>query len=146
MRFIASSRLALGLVVPFAFSAAPALASDDCCGCTCRSPGYWMNHPEAWPCGVTVGGTWYSTEAAVALMKAPTAGDKTLTMFRAVAAANLNLRAGCCASCGTLQAIRAANRWMCQHPAGSGVKARSCLRQNGGECLYWTLDAWNNGR
>lgn len=136
--------MVLGLVLLFAVSAAPALACDDYCGCECRSPGYWMNHPEAWPDGVTVGGMFYTTDEAVALMGMP-GGDKSITMFRAVAAANLNLAAGCYASCCMRNVIDAANAWMAEHPAGSGVKARSCAWQDGGECLYWKLDAWNNG-
>jgi hypothetical protein len=129
--------LALSLVALFAITAGPALAC-----CTPLSPGYWMNHPEAWPCStITIGGVTYSQAEAIALMSAPTKGDKTLTMFQALAAAELNRLSGC----GSISAIGSAQAWMAAHHAGSGVAGSSDAWQCGGECLYWALDAWNNG-
>ncbi len=110
------------------------------------TPGYWMNHPEAWPePGVTIGGNYYLVADAIALMKAPGATDKTYTMFAALVAAKLNVLIGNNASC-IASTITAADSWMMTYPVGSGVAAgggRSPWRV--GEPLYFLLDAYNNG-
>ena len=108
------------------------------------TPGYWMNHPEAWPVEViTIGGTPYTKADAIDLMKAPVKKDKTFTMFPALVAAKLNVLIGNEDSCvaGT---IAAADAWMSDHAVGSGVKGSSEAWKIG-EPLYWTLDAYNNG-
>lgn len=108
------------------------------------TPGYWMNHPEAWPVDViTIGGITYSKETAINFMKDPVKKDKTFTMFPALVAAKLNVLIGNEAGCvaGT---IDAADAWMAEHPVGSHVKGSSDAWKEG-EPLYWTLDAYNNG-
>ncbi len=136
--------LALGLVLLFALTAAPVLATDCSCACECRSPGYWMNHPGAWPIdSITVGGITYTKADAIAWMGKPVKRDKTITLFRAVVAAKLNVIMGC-PSCCIAGTISRADAWMAAHPVGSGVRASSCAWKTG-ECLYWRLDAWNNG-
>lgn len=111
------------------------------------TPGYWMNHPEAWPVEeITVGGVTYTKEEAIALMEAPTEGDVTLIMFRALVAAMLNVTAGAEAAC-IVDTIAAADAWLAdQGGAGSGVGAggrNSPWRE--GEPLYERLDDYNNG-
>lgn len=111
------------------------------------TPGYWMNHPEAWPvASITIGGVTYDKDAAIALMKAPTAGDVTYIMFQALVAAKLNVLAGNDDSC-IADTIMAADAWMATYgPVGRGVKAggsNSPWRQGGP--LYNTLDSYNNG-
>ncbi|MEN6310272.1 MAG: DNRLRE domain-containing protein, partial [Acidobacteriota bacterium] len=45
------------------------------------TPGYWMNHPEAWPEDtIVIGGVVYNKFDAIELMKMAVAGDKTYTM------------------------------------------------------------------
>jgi hypothetical protein len=109
------------------------------------TPGYWKNHPEAWPVEeIKINCTWYSKEAAIAIMNMPTKGDKTYTMFDALVAAKLNVmigNPGCCIS----EAIHHADLWLIANPLDSHVKASSTAWQQGGECLYWKLDAYNNG-
>ena len=56
------------------------------------TPGYWKNHPEAWPVDeITIGGVTYTKVEAIAIMNTPEKGDKTYTMFSALVAATLNV-------------------------------------------------------
>lgn len=107
------------------------------------TPGYWKNHPEAWPVtDITIGGITYTREQAIAIMEMPD-GDKTYTVFRALVAAKLNVLIGCESSC-IADTIAAADTWMAAHPAGSGVEAKSSAWKVG-EPLYTLLDQYNNG-
>jgi hypothetical protein len=107
------------------------------------TPGYWKNHPEAWPQDFTITiRDEYDTNLAIETMKMPTKGDKTYTMFRALVAAKLNGRNND-HSCID-DTVKAAIGWMWQHPAGSGVKANSDAWKVG-EPLYEVLDDYNNG-
>jgi len=110
------------------------------------TPGYWMNHPEAWPVdSIVIGGVAYTKDQAIALMFAPTAGDVTYTMFQALVAAELNVMIGNASSC-IASTISAAQDWMTIHPVGSGVAARgSTSPWRVGEPLYIMLDNYNNG-
>jgi len=109
------------------------------------TPGYWMNHPEAWPVGtITIGGVTYSMDDAIAIMQMPVSGDKTFTMFPALVAAKLNVLIGNDSSCIDAT-IAAADEWMAQYgPAGSNVEASSYAWQIG-ETLSNMLDDYNNG-
>jgi hypothetical protein len=133
--------------------AVPKGESEPCGGCEedCElTPGYWKNHPEAWPLdNITVGGETYTKEEAIEWMSKPVAGDKSITMFKALVAAMLNVEKGCDVSCCITSVIAQANEWMADHPVGSGVKARSdawqgCKCNLDGEELYLELDQWNN--
>lgn len=110
------------------------------------TPGYWMNHPEAWPeDGIVIGGDFYSRSTAIELMKMAGAGDKTYTMYAALVAAKLNVMIGNPASCVSAT-IAAADAWLIQYPMESGVAAggkNSAWRT--GEQLYLILDSYNNG-
>jgi hypothetical protein len=109
------------------------------------TPGYWMNHPEAWPVpAITIGGRTYLMEEAIAFMRASVVGDKTLTMFPALVAAKLNVLIGNDATCisGT---ITAADAWMALYPVGSNVIAGKRSPWGVGEPLYLMLDNYNNG-
>ena len=112
-------------------------------GCT-RTPGYWKNHPDAWPVPtIDIGGTTYTKAEAISWMDKPVKGDKTLTMFKALVAAKLNMLSGADTSC-IITTIGAADAWMAAHPVGSVVEASSEAWKSG-ECLYGMLDAYNNG-
>jgi hypothetical protein len=110
------------------------------------TPGYWKNHPEAWPDDtITVGGATYTREQAIKLMgKDGAGGDVSYTMFRALVAAMLNVAIGNDSSC-VADAIAEADAWLEDNKLGSGVKARSDAWKNGGEALKNTLDSYNNG-
>lgn len=149
--------LILTIVLAALLSLAPVTSAGGCCGCCVapRSPGYWMNHPEAWPQAwidwggvVVVGDESFTKEQAIALMKAPVKGDKTLTMFPALVAAWLNYYNGACICDAAVHAIQEGDWWF-ELPGidvGSGVKASSEEWQySHGEAIYWALDAYNNG-
>jgi hypothetical protein len=107
------------------------------------TPGYWKNHPEAWPVNsITIGEDTYTKAQAIALIDMPD-GDKSYTLFRAYVAAYLNVKMGNDSSCiaGTLQA---AYDWLNTYEPGSGVKASSAAWKMG-EPLYYKLDQYNNG-
>ena len=111
------------------------------------TPGYWKNHPDAWPeDSITIGGVTYSKDAAIKIMKKPVKGDKTFTMFDALVSAKLNVMIGNVSGCIDAT-IAAADAWMEEFgPVGSGVKAGgkdSPWRE--GEPLSQLLDAYNNG-
>ena len=114
-------------------------------GCeNAKTPGYWKNHPEAWPVDVvTIGGVPYTKEAAIEIIMTSGSGDKTYTMFRALVAAMLNLENGCddCIE----DVVEDADEWMTDNPLGSDVKGSSEAWQDGGEMLYTWLDLYNNG-
>ena len=121
-------------------------AATACCCCSpgTGTPGYWMNHPEAWPVdAIYIGGELYTREEAIEFMKAPTAGDKTYTLFQALVAAELNIAIGNC-SCCIDSIVYQAHVWMESYPLGSNVRGSSCA-WDCGEYLYCWLDAYNNG-
>jgi hypothetical protein len=108
------------------------------------TPGYWMNHPDAWPVeNITIGGITYTKDDAIAYMKAPVKKDKTFTMFPALVSAILNVEIGNESAC-IADTIAAADAWMAANPIGSGVKGSSSAWK-AGEPLYWMLDDYNNG-
>lgn len=108
------------------------------------TPGYWMNHPEAWPVEeIMIGGVTYTKDEAIDYMMAPVRGDKTLTMFPALVAAKLNVLIGNDDSC-IVDTIAEADAWMAQNPVGSGIRGSSGAWKIG-EPLYLILDNYNNG-
>lgn len=63
------------------------------------TPGYWKNHPEAWPVQtITIGTTTYTKAQAIALLE-QVGKDKTLTMFSSLVPAILNVTLGNDSSC-----------------------------------------------
>ena len=108
------------------------------------TPGYWKNHPEAWPVqSITVGGTTYTMTQALTLLDTP-GKDKTLTMFSSLVPAMLNVLAGNDSSC-VASTIDAANEWMQKYgPVGTGVHAASYAWKVG-EPLHRQMDNYNNG-
>lgn len=138
------------LLIIFGFQAGFA-GDSGCYDCKseCRSPGYWKNHPDAWPVsGVKIGGDWYPKSEAIEYMKQQPKGDKWYTMFRALVAAKLNRYSGCIC-CEARYCIDAANDWMKRvewGPYYGVVPANSKAWQCDGEELYLCLDEFNNGR
>jgi hypothetical protein len=111
------------------------------------TPGYWKNHPEAWPAdGVTVGGILYkgpTIQNAIKLM-GKVGGDKSLTMFASLISAKLNTILQNNPVCISAT-IDLADQWMVAHPAGSGVKASSAAWLEG-EPWHTKMDDYNNGK
>lgn len=123
--------------------AVPAYAEE--CGCedVCRSPGYWKNHPDEWPVdSIVVGGVTYTKEEAIELMNMQ-GGDKSITLFKAVVAAKLDMLIGCDYCCVVAGALGSADDWLASRPAGSGVLANSACWKCA-EPWYWILDYWYN--
>jgi hypothetical protein len=108
------------------------------------TPGYWKNHPNAWPVTtITVGGVIYTKAEAIAWL-GKVGKDKTTTMFSSLVPAMLNLMIGNDGSCVNA-AISAGNAWMATYgPVGSNVAASSAAWIVG-EPIHQTLDAYNNG-
>ncbi len=108
------------------------------------TPGYWKNHANAWPVDqITIGGVVYSKKDAIKWLKGPD-GDKTITMFRHLVSAKLNLLVGTESSC-IVSTITSADAWMMTYgPVGSGVDASSNAWKVG-EPLSKKLDDYNNG-
>jgi hypothetical protein len=109
------------------------------------TPGYWKNHPEAWPAGgVTIGGIYYPKNVALAWL-GKVGKDKTTTMFSSLVSAILNATIGNDSSC-IGQTIIDANSWMATYgPVGSNVPASS-YAWSVGEPLHQLMDAYNNGQ
>lgn len=108
------------------------------------TPGYWKNHPEAWPVeSITVGGVVYSKAEAIAWLD-KVGKDRTITMFSSLVPAKLNVLVGNDGSCVS-STIGAADQWMATYgPSGNGVHAAS-LAWKLGEPLHRQLDNYNNG-
>jgi hypothetical protein len=112
------------------------------CGPGTGTPGYWKNHPEAWPVdSITVGGITYTKAQAIYIMSSAVEKDKWITMFKGLVAAKLNVAIGTDPTC-IAATITAANLWM--ETYASPVRASS-EAWHVGEPLYCTLDAYNNG-
>jgi hypothetical protein len=107
------------------------------------TPGYWKNHPEAWPVAViTIGGVDYTKDQALEWLNR-VGKDKTSTMFSSLVSAKLNLIVGNDSSC-VASTIASADTWMVGSPLGSGVHASS-LAWKLGEPLHRLMDNYNNG-
>jgi len=112
------------------------------------TPGYWKNHPEAWPVpSITIGGVSYTKAQALAWLDV-VGKDKTTTMFSSLLSARLNVLVGNDSSC-VASTIAAADLWMTAPPigygpVGSGVQASS-LAWKLGEPLHRLMDNYNNG-
>jgi len=108
------------------------------------TPGYWKNHPEAWLLDpITIGGVSYTKTQALLLLDG-SGKDKTITMFRSLLSAKLNLAFGTDPAC-VASTIVSADAWMVQYgPAGSSVQASS-FAWKVGEPLHRLMDNYNNG-
>jgi hypothetical protein len=139
-------------------SGQPPSEDDRVWGVGTGTPGYWKNHPEAWPIdGVVIGDTpgrqWTLTKAqALAYLGSKVSGDKTITIFSSLVSAILNTELANNTSCID-STIADAQHWFSLYgPAGAGVKARSDAWVGGptnvfkaGEPLHQKMDDYNNG-
>jgi hypothetical protein len=124
---------------------------SDVWGVGTGTPGYWKNHPEAWPGPVSVGGVTYSLNTAVhpnlydaIKLMGKVSGDKTYSMFAQLISAKLNSMLANNTVCIT-DAIGKADQWMVAHPVGSGVKASSPAWVEADQ-WHQLLDDYNNGK
>ena len=117
------------------------------------TPGYWKNHPSAWPSpytnGITIGGVAYSKDAAIAILSKP-GKDKRATMFSSLVSAILNVTLGNDSSC-VASTITAADAWMGTwgvpntDPIVGGSSPAWVGGDPTGESLHKLMDAYNNG-
>lgn len=110
-----------------------------------RTPGYWKNHPEAWPVqSVTIGGVTYTKAEAIALLTA-NAEDATYKLASHLIAAKLNVFSfsfGTSDPVAVLNYISNADAFLTAHPLGSnpqGAEREYALS------LKDNLEAFNQG-
>ena len=113
------------------------------------TPGYWKNHPEAWPVSsVMVGGVSYTKDQAIEILGSPVTKDKRYTMFSSLVPALLNVKIDNDNSCVS-EAIAAAQGWMTTYgPIGDPLKgavAASSYAWKVGEPTHRQMDNYNNG-
>ncbi len=108
------------------------------------TPGYWKNHPEAWPVSsILIGNVMYTVQQAIGWLDS-VGKDKTTTMFSSLVSAKLNVKIGNDGSCVD-STIVAADAWMTTYgPVGRGVSAASYAWKIG-EPLHRLMDNYNNG-
>lgn len=118
------------------------------------TPGYWKNHPEAWPvdeiCFDGIAVPCISKEEALGYLGSPVKRDKWITLFKAYAAAYLNVKIGNCApfcdyaGMGDINLSSVAH-WLVNN-MGEPVRGSDDEWQySHGEAQYWCLDDYNNG-
>ena len=108
------------------------------------TPGYWKNHPEAWPVdSLVLGGTTYTKAQLLAILGESKSRDLSYAMASQFIAASLNVANGADGNCIT-DTLAAADAWLATNAPGSGV-AGSSEAWKAGEPLKSTLDAYNNG-
>jgi hypothetical protein len=108
------------------------------------TPGYWKNHPEAWPVdSLVLGTTTYTKAQLLAILGQPKSKDLSYALASQFIAASLNVANGADGSCITAT-LAAANAWLATNAPGSGVTGSSAAWRTG-EPLKSTLDAYNNG-
>ena len=133
--------IAMVLMFGLSIMAVSNAIAEDCGPPGVGSPGYWKNHPDAWPDGIQFCGEALDYTEAIELMGTPVRGDKWLTLFRAWVAAKLNIAIGnprpedCCKDDIEV--------WLCAYE--DSVAASSEAWQCEGEDFYLCLDDYNNG-
>ncbi|MBA4147365.1 MAG: hypothetical protein H0X66_04565 [Verrucomicrobia bacterium] len=109
------------------------------------TPGYWKNHPGAWPvANIVLGGVSYTKQQAINIMQNPIRNDKTYNLAEQLIAAKLNVAVGNESSC-IADTIANADAFLSAFPIGSGVRGSSTAWQTLGEDLLTELTAYNEG-
>ena len=113
--------------------------------CDPHTPGFWRNHPEAWPVSsIIIGGVTYPMADAIALIFHPSSGgDKTYNMFEHLVAAKLNVLSCDEPPSGIADVISDADDWMSAHHVGTEVKANSPAWQIDGAPVFNQLVSYN---
>jgi hypothetical protein len=136
-----------------------AVAGGECGPYGTGTPGYWKNHPKEWDYVVLV--LWCGAERdravpfgqsqVLQVLNSPVRNDKRRTLFKAWAAAVLNVEVNrncepVCDYPGGDTNLDSVNDWLCNTIGGGPVKANSDEWQySHGEAQYWCLDDYNNG-
>ena len=94
---------------------------------------------------IQLGYVVYTKAHAIAILQQSTSGDRTYALASQLIAAKLNTNCeGSDADC-VASAISSADAWLCQHPIGSGVTAKSSAWTQITP-TYNTLVAYNQGQ
>jgi hypothetical protein len=112
--------------------------------CQTASPGFWKNHPDAWPIqSVVIGGVTYTKAQAIALMSLPKGGDSRLIVFFQLVSAKLNVAGGSPSSCIT-STITALDAFMQAHPLPPTGPIGPGVKDSGANTLADILSNYNN--
>jgi hypothetical protein len=127
-----------------------------------RSPGYWKNHPDAWPVDeLTLGGKTYNKDALLDALHRKPKGNKMVILMRAYIAARLNQASDVDSDCLEHEKFdwiisynvpEAVDNWLEEKYDGdieAKVKHWNDMKLSyvdDMELLYLTLDDYNNGR
>ncbi len=113
------SMLFLALIVPFIAVNCVAVITP---GGDPHTPGYWKNHPQAWPEeAITVGGVTYTKDQAISLLSG-NAKDATYKLTSHLIAAKLNAASGNYGAndpATVWNLINSADAFLIGHPLGS---------------------------
>jgi hypothetical protein len=124
--------------VPLSESGNRVTAQADCS----LTQGFWKNHEEAWPVEeLILGGTTYTKEQLLAILRTPSRGDATYILIDQLIAAKLNIANGADPT-AIADTIVAADAWLAANPLGS--KPTGTARADG-LALAALLDSYNNG-
>lgn len=108
------------------------------------TPGYWKNHPEAWPIeSIMIGGITYTKAEALEILWMANAKDATYQLASHLIAAKLNVANGVTAPTSVLNAIADADDFL-ENDYPLGTNPRGADR----EYALWLkdiLDNFNNG-
>lgn len=116
-----------------------------------RTPGYWKNHPDAWPVDqITIGNQAYTRAQAIEIMNKATRKNMWALMFAHVVSAELNLLNGVLAYCGSdidhiVQWVADGKDWLAAYQDQQPVRANQSAWTDEAEIIKNTLDAFNNG-
>jgi hypothetical protein len=156
LKYVRAAALAAVLVPLASVAVVPMSAQDPCpSGGVCNpppaedqpgtgTPGYWKNHPAAWPVStITVGGVEYTKAQALVWLANP-GKDKTTTMFSSLVPAKLNALIGNDSTCVDGDII-SGDQWMATYgPVGSNVAGAAAAWVTG-QPVHMRLDSYNNG-
>jgi hypothetical protein len=99
------------------------LFSCDCAPACPHPPVFWMNHQDMWPADeLTVGCEDYSKDDLVRIMRCKPRGDITVSLFRQLVAAKLNVLNG--ADDSIEEWVSAGDDFLCKHPLRSKPKCK----------------------
>ena len=111
-------------------------------GCT-NTPGYWKNHPEAWPVSsLTLGVNTYNQQQLLDILNQPVRGNGLVKLAQHLIAAELNFAKGASSTPEVDDAIVEAHTLIGQlfiPPGGTGS-----LRQNEVNSVATIIDDYNN--
>lgn len=109
------------------------------------TPGYWKNHPEAWPTNeLTIGGETYIDTELMEFLWTPVRGDVWINLMQKVIAMRLSILVVPGSGADTL--LQQADTWFAAHPEGTRVRPNTPDGQDGlaiASQLDYLLNLWD---